>query len=298
MASIIEQIQRDALDRSIRVSDLLRRVKLAAAKLKLGILEDWVEQELNGYKSAQLPDYRIINGRPVYKDPYGGDWQLLGGHVEGLSTRYVAQTIASLEELAIAPKGATIHFPFSDAVLRKLNETNNTVGYVAALEVDRSAIVSILDRVRTLVLNWALKMEQAGVLGSEFSFDAADREKAQASAMMINIGTIGSFAGNLGADNIAGDVSVRDLDLKLVHTLAEQLSQHASELVKAGADEKLKSRLEALEAELRKPQPTTSILRGLLVDLRNAIVGAAGNLMASGAIALINQILGTGVPTP
>jgi hypothetical protein len=34
MVSIIEQIQHDALDRSVRVSDLLRRVKLAATKLK------------------------------------------------------------------------------------------------------------------------------------------------------------------------------------------------------------------------------------------------------------------------
>jgi hypothetical protein len=34
MVSIIEQIQHDALDRSVRVSDLLRRMKLAATKLK------------------------------------------------------------------------------------------------------------------------------------------------------------------------------------------------------------------------------------------------------------------------
>src|SRR5271166_6150518 len=53
MASIIEQIQHDALDRSVRASDLLRRVKLAATKLSLGTVEDWVEQELNGYKGRE-----------------------------------------------------------------------------------------------------------------------------------------------------------------------------------------------------------------------------------------------------
>ena len=40
MASLIEQIQRDALDRTVPVSTLLRRVKLAAAKLGLGAVED------------------------------------------------------------------------------------------------------------------------------------------------------------------------------------------------------------------------------------------------------------------
>jgi hypothetical protein len=51
MTSLIEQIQRAALDPNIPVSTLLRQVKLAAAKLQLGETEDWVEKELNGYLS-------------------------------------------------------------------------------------------------------------------------------------------------------------------------------------------------------------------------------------------------------
>jgi hypothetical protein len=299
MVSIIEQIQRDALDRTVRVSDLLRRVKLAATKLGLGVVEDWVECELNGYKDAQLPDYRIVHGRPMFQRPNTGAWEQIGGHVEGISVRRIVQSVASLEELANAPKDATIHFPFTDVVLEKLNESNGTHGWIAVLEVDRSTIVSILDRVRTLVLDWALKMEQAGVLGTEYSFDAADRAKAHGAATTINIGTIGSFAGNLGAGNVAGDVTVSGLDLTLVRTLATQLKVHVNELIDAGADgAELGARLDKLEAELKKAQPANSALRGLLVDVRNAVVSAAGSLTATGAIALINKILGTGILTP
>jgi hypothetical protein len=298
MVSIVEQIQRDALDANVRVSDLLRRVKLAATKLGLGAVEDWVEQELSGYRNASLPEYRIIHGRPMAQHPYRG-WELIGGHVEGISTRHVGQSIASLEELARPREGATIHFPFSDSLVAQLNETNGTHGWSAALEVDRSAIVSILDRVRTLVLDWALKMEQAGVLGTEFSFDAADRKKAQGATTMITIGTIESFAGNLGAGNVAGDITVKNLNTNVISDLAAQLQAHMYELAAAGADgTTLKARLDQIEEELRKTAPTTSVLRGLLVDVRNAIAGAAGNLMATGATALINQILGTDVPTP
>ena len=183
--------------------------------------------------------------------------------------------------------------------MKQLNESNDTVGWSASLEVDRSAIVSILDRVRTSVLDWALKMEQAGVLGTEFSFDATDKAKAQGATTTINIGTIGSFAGNLGVGNVAGDVTMRGFDLKLVRDLIDQLTAHADELIAVGADgSTLKARLDQLEAELKKSTPVTAILRGLLVDLRNAVAGAAGNLMATGATALINQILGTGVPAP
>jgi hypothetical protein len=296
--SIIEQIQRDALDQTVRVSDLLRRVKLAATKLGLGAVEDWVEQELNGYGELPFPNYRVIHGRPVFKRPDGGGWEFIGGAIGTLSVRHVGQSVASLEELASAPEGATVHFPFSDEMVQKLNDNNDTVGYLAALDVDRSAIISILDRVRNLVLDWALKMEQAGISGTEFSFNAADRAKAQGATTMINIGTIGSFAGNLGVGNTGGDVTVRGLEIKLVGDLAAQLKAHIDELTAAGADgPTISRRLDRLEAELAKPIPTTSVLRGLLVDVRSAISGAAGNLVATGAIALINQLLGTGVPS-
>jgi AbiTii len=298
MASIIEQIQRDALDRSVRVSDLLRRVKLAATKLGLGSVEDWVEHELNGYGKLPVPEYRIINGRPMFQRPLmGAGWEPLAGAVDQLSTRHVSQSIASLEELANAPEDSTLHFPFPDTIVEQLNKMNDTVGWGMTLEVSRSSIVSILDRVRTSVLDWALKMEQAGVLGSEFSFDATDKVKARSATTTINIGSIGSFAGNLGAGNVAGDITVQGLDLKLVRNLSDQLKAHADELTSAGADgPTLRARLDQLEVELKKSRPATSVLRGLLVDVRNAVAGAAGNLMATGATALINQILGTGVP--
>jgi AbiTii len=69
MPTIIEQIQLDALSKSVSVSDLLRRVKLAAVKLGLGQIEDWVERELNGYKT-EVPDYRVVHGVPMAKHPY------------------------------------------------------------------------------------------------------------------------------------------------------------------------------------------------------------------------------------
>jgi hypothetical protein len=300
MPSIIEQIQRDSLDRTVPVSDLLRRMKLAVTKLGLGAVEDWVEQELNGYKESPVPDYRITHGRPMFQRPLmGAGWEIMGGAVEEISVRHIAQPIASLEELAKAPDNATIQFPFPDWLVRKINEQNGTVGWSMTLEVDRSAIASILDRVRTSVLDWALKMEQAGVLGTEFSFDAADRAKAQGATTTINIGSIGSFAGNLGAGNVAGNVTVQGSDLKLIRDLADQLGAHVDELIAAGADAStLGQRLDQLETELKKATPLTSVLRGLLVDVRNAVAGAAGNLMATGATALIYQILGTGVPAP
>jgi hypothetical protein len=297
--SLIEQLQRDALNPNVRVSDLLRRMKLAAMKLGLGAVEDWVEQELTGYENLeQIPEYRVIYGRPMARHPFRG-WEEIGGDLETLSRRPVGQSVASLEELAKAPDGTLISFPYPDALVKKLNKLNGTHGWPARLDADRSHIVAILDHVRNQILDWALAMEKAGVLGSEINFDKTEKEKAHGATTTINIGTIGAFAGNLGSANVSGNVSLSDVDTKLVHGLTTQLRAHIAELTEAGADgPTLKARLDEIDSEIRKPSPVASVLRGLLVDVRNAISGAAGNLMAAGAVALINQVLGTGVPTP
>lgn len=58
MNGLIIEIQKSCLDENVSVEALLRRVKLAAAKLKLGDLESWVDSELNGY-DGELPPHRV-----------------------------------------------------------------------------------------------------------------------------------------------------------------------------------------------------------------------------------------------
>ena len=49
MSGLIEELVSDASDATKPVSQLLRRMKVAAVRLKLDDLEAWVEHELNGY---------------------------------------------------------------------------------------------------------------------------------------------------------------------------------------------------------------------------------------------------------
>ena len=75
MASLVEQMQREAIDQSIPVSQLLRRAKLAAFKLQLKPSLAWVDHELDGYRGvmlADLPNYRLIRGAPVVQNPVRG----------------------------------------------------------------------------------------------------------------------------------------------------------------------------------------------------------------------------------
>jgi hypothetical protein len=75
MPSMIEQIQRDAVDDRVPVSTLLRKMKLAAAKLGLGTIEDWVQSELNGY-DGPVPEYRMVRGQPMSQKRLGTNRRL------------------------------------------------------------------------------------------------------------------------------------------------------------------------------------------------------------------------------
>jgi hypothetical protein len=280
------------MDSNVRVSDLLRRVKFTATQLGLGKVEDWVDQELNGY-DGQPPDSRVLHGRPMCFHPYRG-WQELGGAFDWMRRRANNQPVSSFEGLIGAKPDVNLHMAFPHELAAKLNESNGTAGWNFDLVIPASEAVRVLDQVRNLVLDWALNLQKAGIMGTEISFNKDEKDKAQAASTTIHIGSIGNFAGSIGQGNVAGNNSVQTADIQSV---LAQLKPHLQALADAGADEMvLSERIAAIEIAINKNSPDVSQVRGLLTDLRNTLTGAAGNIIATGAIAALNIILGTGVP--
>lgn len=75
MDSIVIELQRDALNRQIPVSDLFRKAYVVARKLGVSDFEKWAESELNGYEDMQhIPGYRQITGAVKAWNQYHG-WQ-------------------------------------------------------------------------------------------------------------------------------------------------------------------------------------------------------------------------------
>lgn len=294
LPTLVEQLQHQAMDPNIRVSDLLRRVKFTATKLGLGKIEDWVESEQNGW-SGKPPDYRVMHGRVMGHHPYSGSQELRGAF-DWMTRRANNQAISAIEAmLAQAKPNTTANISFPAEIENVLNEKNGP-GWGYTLAIPMSELSRVLDTVRNLVLDWALNLEKAGIMGSDMNFDDKEKAKAQAASTIINIGSIGSMAGNIGQGNVSGDNSVSHAQLQ---PILEQLKPAIDTLVAAGADGNLlSSRIEALEAALTEKQPNTSLVRGLVTDLRNTLTGAAGNLIATGAISALNAFLGTGVPAP
>ena len=118
MSSVVLELQQEALNKSVPVTDLLRKAYVVARKLKISEFEKWISNELSGYKNSdEIPDYRQTKGTVEAWNPYHG-WQpvIFREHkIEDIvSRRPNGQAIAEIESLLVGDKGrSTLQMPFS-----------------------------------------------------------------------------------------------------------------------------------------------------------------------------------------
>lgn len=211
MASLVLDLQAIASDSGQSVPDVLRRAKVVSSKLGLTQVTQWIDHELNGYEDAPVPDYRRVSGVTKVRNPYRGlqPFMIDDEKLQNAITMcHVAQSVASLGQLLSLPEDGHLQFPFSPGQLSAIQTMMRNSGFpefeVIRL-VDRSAIAGMLDSVRNRVLDWALRLEQDGILGESMSFSAADKFKAESTQPIY----IQHFTGVLG--NVSNStVDVRD----------------------------------------------------------------------------------------
>ena len=199
LVGVILDLQADAINADIDILVLLRKAFLIAKKLKLTDFEEWVDCELNGYKgNLECPHYREISGETKGWNPYNGWIPLLVANNEWYNTlnyKLVNESIASLVSL-LKTDGA-LHIPFPGSVCATINEmTGITTKY--ALFVSKNNIESIIETVRTKILDWAIVLEENGITGDGLTFSNKEKELAISVPKIIHY--INNFYKN--ADNI------------------------------------------------------------------------------------------------
>jgi hypothetical protein len=248
--SLVEQLQIEAINAEIPVSQLLRRVKLAAVKLKLGSVAEWVDQELNGY-DGDVPEYRWVVGSPNAHNPFRG-WIPISTDVNSMaliSRLPVQQSVSSLE--ALLEGEGSIFFQYGPQLVEWINSGTDFGGFPRmGLRVDRSTISGMIDRVRGQVLDWAIELEQAGIMGSGVSFSPQEQEKASKVAI-----SIGEFHGNFNSGDLTGQgtrVNFESTD-NSTNTVAggSQLFPEIEDALKGVKDDERRAELIALVHEMK-----------------------------------------------
>jgi hypothetical protein len=301
MSSLVEELQRDALNPNIAVTEILRKCLVVATKLGIEEFASWARLELDGYKEREVPEYRIILGTPKVLNPYHGYQPIFFEdpvEAEFVSKMFFNQPIGEIEHSLVHSNRAgpgVFHVAFSPANEKILIEMMQ-IPMKPSLEVSGSQLHRIIDAVRNIILKWSIKLESDGILGDEMSFSREEKEKAHSITYNIKNYIQGQFDHSqiqLESVNSVQKGSFQDLDLvelrKIITSLKGALD--GLELERDVKDE-LIAEIRTLESQTDSPKPKASILRESLISVRKILESAAGNLLASGLLSQISILSG------
>jgi hypothetical protein len=298
VSSVVLELQREALDQSVRVSDLLRRAIVVARKLGLAELQEWIEKELSGYKEGQgIPDYREVWGQIRAWNPYRGWIPVLfedPTRGERLSKRSTGQSIAEIENiLEGSSKQASLHLPFPQEIQRRLCEGMPFETEVTLI-VQYSSLIRIVDSVRTIILNWTIKLEEDGILGEDLSFTSKEKHQARTHSYNITnfFGPVQGPQVQLGSDHSVQISATFDFDADAVRGLLGRLRAQLGDLgLSPDKCAEAEAEIGTVDAQLRSPKPKGLIVREGLRSLRSILESAGGGAAAQLLIELGRLLL-------
>jgi hypothetical protein len=293
MAGLVLELQRDALDPAVPVDDLLRKAFVVSRKLGLTEMQEWIESELRGYSTVEVPDYRKIYGELKFWNPFNG-W--IPGFIpdqnlaDAIRQRSNLQSVGELSDL-LRNDSPTLMVKFSaeqqTQIMRMFNEDLEPV-----LHLPRQAVVKILDSVRNMVLEWSLDLEAQNILGSGLTFST--EEKQVASQIHYNtVNNIGSMTGSQLQQHSSGQQNMR-VDTGGIKSLADAIDAVLNDL-KLSNDSKreLQAEIATLRVQIDSPNPKPGIVHSCLTSIKEILQGAAGNIVASGLLIQLSPLLGS-----
>lgn len=296
MPGLILELQVDALDTNVRVSDLLRKALVVSKKLGINEIERWIQNELNGYSThEEIPAYRKIRGEVKVWNPYHG-WQPLNfgnaQHGEVLSSRTIGQPVSELDSLKENGQEGNLRVPFSQQITNTLMKSMS-VPLQPSLHVPYTEIIGIIDTVRNNLLQWALELEQKGIIGEGVTFSKEERKAASQVTYQItnNIGSM-SHSQLQQHSNGASQAISQTLDVAALVKLVAALNSARTQLAMDDSTRaEYAAELETLKAQSASPKPKVSILSESLKSIRTILEGAAGNILASDLLTKVNTFL-------
>lgn len=148
-----------------------------------------------------------------------------------------------------------------------------------SLFVSQTTLVRIIESVRTILLNWALKLEEQGVLGEGLSFTPEEKRAAGNSPQSIN-----NFYGPVhGAQIQQGNPSAvqvnisSELDITALRSFLHELRGQLDGLGLPVDDRsEVEAEVQTAQVQIDSPKPKTTILRECLKSVRSILERASG----------------------
>lgn len=189
MAKIVLELQQEAISKESDILNLLRKAYLVARKLKLNEFENWINNELNGYENMdKLPDYRKIRGEVKAWNPYQGWIPVILANDEmdkAISEYLVPDSIPNLKNIYDNSSNGRAVLQFGASMNQFLAKSCDFATKYA-LMIGVNQIYNIMEKVRNIVLDWSITLEDSGILGDGLQFTDKEKEIANTTATINN----------------------------------------------------------------------------------------------------------------
>ena len=165
MSDIVIELQKELIDKSKKLSDILPKAYLIARNLSLNELANWLKLEMNGYNDKnmkKLPKYRIIKGDIKAHNPYRG-WVPVAfvnsQELENLATNSkCSQSISELENILEKCKNDHDIYISVPGLSKYMNPP-----MPCAIFCGSSPIIGRINNVRNQLLEWTIKLKEKGI---------------------------------------------------------------------------------------------------------------------------------------
>jgi len=225
MSSPIYELQQLAVDGGHNISDLLRKAKLVASKLKLDDFHQWIDYELNGYGATEVPNYRKVCAELHLKNPYYGlvpfvvQDREIADMICNIQVRDSVSNLVHLLDNHDSKRSSPI-VSLSPNQTALLIQVQGPAALPPVRTIGINQIAGIIGSVRTMILEWALKLEDQGIIGEGIGFSDTEKRKA-ATSTEINIH---NFQGVLG--NVSDSELTQNLQMSVTRGDLESLKQY------------------------------------------------------------------------
>lgn len=294
MTGLVLELQRDALNKDIHVSDLLRKAFVVSRKLAITEIEAWIRSELDGYYSAgkcDIPEYRNIRGEVKAHNPYQG-WQTVNvGNSElenTLSTRKINQPVGELDSLVNDHSESSLQIPFNQTTKSKLMKVMN-VQLEPTLIVPKTEIVGILEAIRNEILNWSLDLESREILGDGMSFSREEKQVASQTTYQVTNNIQNMHNSQLQQDSSGASQSLiaNEYSVDIKKFIDEYKKVNTKLNINDEQREELDTDVSMVELQLDSPNPKPIIIHESVKSIRNILEGISGSIIATGLLALL-----------
>ena len=298
MSSIVLELQQEVLNFECDILSALRKAHLIASKLKLQEFDTWIMHELNGYPNGDninVPEYRKVTGSLVAMNPYRG-WipiKIADPNVETqICDQYLWQSLSDIIELyKTSERNFKIEFPGEFIAFL---EKNSTVPFPTnyELHVGTHQLKTIIDKVANCLLEWTIKLENAGILGEGMGFSQEETIMAQNVPQTINnyYGTV--VNGDVKQSQVvSGNDNTISFNYGQADDFIQKVKDAISDELPSGEDRDIADELIAEVESKLATQAKPSVIKAALIGLKEFLISSGATVTGGLIVQYLQQML-------